>query len=114
MQRYKPGSVVKVPFPYTNRPTTQYRPALVLAEIADHSGPPLLWVVMITSAAHRRWEGDIEIADSAGAGLPVASVVRPSKIATIESRQAIAIGMLELHVFDAVRSWVVRRLEPVV
>ena len=114
MQSDEPGTVVKVPFPYSNRPTTQYRPALVLAEVADHSGPPLLWVAMITSAANRRWQGDIEIVDSSGAGLPVTSVVRPSKIATIASRQASPIGVLPSHVFDEVRSCVVGRLDPAV
>jgi mRNA interferase MazF len=49
---------------------------------------------MITSASHRRWDGDIEIADTAAAGLPAPSVVRCAKIATIEAAEAEPIGVL--------------------
>ena len=109
MPSFDPGTIVKVPFPYTNRPTVQSRPALVLASIAEHAGPPLLWVAMVTSAAHRRWQGDVPIEDLDTAGLPSASVVRPSKIATIETRQATPIGRLAPAQFAAVHVWVVAR-----
>ena len=87
-------NLVKVPFPYTNRPVQQRRPALVIA-IPDAPGAPdLLWVLMVTSAANRGWPGDVSISDLAAAGLPAASVVRPAKIATIEARDAERIGTL--------------------
>lgn len=54
----------------------------------------LLWVLMITSAANRRWVGDITISDLEAAGLPAASVIRSAKIATIESGDAERIGHL--------------------
>ena len=54
--------VVKVPFPYTNRPVHQYRPALVVA-MDQGVNPLLLWVLMITSAENREWPGDIGITD---------------------------------------------------
>lgn len=86
--------IVKVPFPYTNRPVQQRRPALVVG-IPDAPGAPdLLWVLMVTSAANRGWPGDVLISDYGAAGLPVASVVRPAKVATIEAKDAEPIGRL--------------------
>jgi len=98
--------VVKVPFPYTNRPIQQYRPALVVARHDDAAAPSLLWVLMITSAVHRRWQGDVEILDLAHAGLPAESIVRCAKIATIENHDAEKIGHLSPSDQPAVRSQV--------
>jgi mRNA interferase MazF len=81
--------IVKVPFPYTNRPIQQYRPALVVARLHDAGMPELLWVLMITSATHRRWPGDVDIT-----GLPAPSMVRCAKIATIEAKDATTVGRL--------------------
>ncbi len=81
--------IVKVPFPYTNRPIQQYRPALVVAHLHHPGMPELLWVLMITSATHRRWPGDVDIA-----GLPAPSIVRCTKIATIAAKDATPIGHL--------------------
>ena len=86
--------VVKVPFPYTNRPVRQRRPALVVAVPVTLGAPDLLWVLMVTSAANRGWPGDVAVSDLARAGLPAASVVRSAKIATIEARDAEPIGKL--------------------
>jgi mRNA interferase MazF len=85
-----------VPFPHTNRPVRQRRPALVVATHDKPGMPRLLWVLMITSAANRGWSGDVLISDIAEAGLPVESLVRTEKIATIEARDADAIGRLPL------------------
>lgn len=92
MPAFRRGDVVKVPFPYTDRPTRQYRPALVVAagDLEDDHG--LLWVVMITSAENRRWPSDVAIADPASAGLPAPSVIRTAKIATIEASDAAKLG----------------------
>jgi len=94
MPDFSPGDVVKVPFPYTDRSTRQFRPALVVShgDLEDAHG--LLWVLMITSAENRGWPEDVAITALAGAGLPVASVVRTAKIATIEARDAIHLGRL--------------------
>ncbi len=54
----------------------------------------LLWVLMITSADNRGWRTDVAVSDLAMAGLPVPSVVRSAKIATIEARDAQRIGRL--------------------
>ena len=49
---------------------------------------------MITSAENRGWPGDVPITNLAGAGLPVASVIRTAKIATIDARDAQALGKI--------------------
>lgn len=105
MTVFEPWDVVKVPFPYTDRPIRQRRPALVIAagEIAAAHG--LLWLLMITSAAHRGWPGDVTISDLGIAGLPAPSIVRPAKIATVEARDAERLGSLPPADRDAVASY---------
>jgi mRNA interferase MazF len=93
--RLPAGTVVQVPFPYTDAETKQHRPALVVATAGDGAEPFLLWVVMITSAAHRRWPDDVSIADPAGAGLPAPSVVRTAKITTIDRSRARSLGRID-------------------
>jgi len=92
------GDVVKVPFPYTSRPTRQSRPALVISagDITDGnaSGFRLIWVVMITSAQNRGWPGDVALDDLSGTGLPAPSVIRTAKIATIETGDATRLGCI--------------------
>jgi mRNA interferase MazF len=95
MSGFEIWDIIKVPFPYANRPVQQRRPALVVARHAAEGMPSLLWVLMITSAAHRRWPGDVEISDLAEAGHPAPAVVRPVKIATIGT-QAGAAGRLPM------------------
>ncbi|MDR3533387.1 MAG: type II toxin-antitoxin system PemK/MazF family toxin [Rhodopila sp.] len=103
MASFEVWDVVKVPFPYTNRPIQQHRPALVIAHHSYAGSPALLWVLMITSASHRRWAGDIPISDLSMAGLPAASIVRSAKIATIEALDAERIGCLPASDCSAVR-----------
>lgn len=81
-----------MPFPYTDRPTRQYRPALVVAAGSLENAHGLLWVVMITSAENRRWPDDLTIGDLKTAGLPAPSVIRTAKIATIEAADAAKLG----------------------
>jgi mRNA interferase MazF len=93
MPRFERWDVIAVPFPYVERPIQQRRPALVVA--AGLGGSlDLLWVLMITSAVNPRWPEDVEIEDHARAGLPIASIVRTAKIATIEARAASRLGMI--------------------
>lgn len=95
MPTFEVWDVVKLPFPYTDRPTRQRRPALVIAARDGLSDAGLLWVAMITSAENRRWPGDVEIAALDRAGLPAPSVVRPAKIACIDARDAERLGVLD-------------------
>lgn len=102
MPGFRRGDVVKVPFPYTDRATRQWRPALVVAagDLEDLHG--LLWVVMITSAQNRGWPGDVAIRDLPAAGLPAPSVVRTAKIATIEAADAEKLGRMPAPLFRQV------------
>jgi len=93
MRTYRQGDVVRVPFPYTDRNTRQYRPALVISAGPIGDAETLLWVVMITSAANRRWRDDISLETGyAEAGLPAPSVIRPTKIAMIDVAMADRLG----------------------
>jgi mRNA interferase MazF len=94
MQSFEPGQTVRVPFPYIDRPVRQYRPALVVSRRPLGSDSELLWVLMITSARNRRWQGDVAVPKGPESGLPVASLVRTAKIATIEVASASRIGRL--------------------
>ena len=92
MASFSQGDVVKVPFPYTDRSTRQSRPALVVSDPSLEADHGLLWVVMITSAENRSWPGDVAVDDLARAGLPAPSVIRPTKIATIDASDASRLG----------------------
>ena len=95
MATFKLWDVVKIPFPYTDRPVPQRRPALVIAGGSIEAGYGLLWVLMITSAENRRWKNEVVVSDLSMAGLPASSVVRCVKFATIESGHAQGIGSLD-------------------
>ena len=72
----EPWDVVVVPFPFTERPTTKRRPALVLSHTAfNEAGYTLL--AMITTQAHTPWPGDTTLQDRDAAGLRVPCIVRP-------------------------------------
>jgi mRNA interferase MazF len=86
--------IVKVPFPYTDRPVRQRRPALVVNAGEIEVAHGLLWLLMITSAENRGWPDDVGISDLDGAGLPAPSIVRPAKIATVDARDARRLGTL--------------------
>jgi mRNA interferase MazF len=94
MPTFETWDIVKVPFPYTDRPVRQRRPALVIAAGDLLSANGLLWVAMITSAENRGWEGDVEIMTPHDAGLPAPSVIRTAKIACIDGRDAERLGSL--------------------
>lgn len=103
MTTFKPGAVVKVPFPYTDRSTRKYRPALVISAGELQALHSLVWVLMITSAENRGWPGDIVIGNLKRAGLPAASLIRTAKIATIEASDATPIGNISAATLGAVR-----------
>jgi mRNA interferase MazF len=49
---------------------------------------------MITAAANRRWPDDVEIDDHTSVGLPIPSIVRTAKIATVTAGVATSLGTL--------------------
>jgi mRNA interferase MazF len=79
-------TVVRVPFPFTDRATTKNRPALVLSDalafntLAGHSV-----MAMITSQANPPWPLDCNVVDLSSAGLPAPSKVR-FKLFTLDHR----------------------------
>ncbi|MGA8575188.1 MAG: type II toxin-antitoxin system PemK/MazF family toxin [Candidatus Cybelea sp.] len=94
MPTFEPWDVIKVPFPYTDRPINQRRPAVVLAAGSIEASHGLLWILMVTSAENRKWPDDVPVSNLSKAGLRIASVVRSVKIATIEAASAKRIGNL--------------------
>jgi mRNA interferase MazF len=112
MPTFEAGDVVRVPFPYTNRETTQHRPAVVISNGAIGSGM-LLWVLMVTSEANRAWPGDVPLGPGYAAnGLPAPSRVRTLKVATIETSSAEVIGKLDALQLAQVRSAFDQHLGP--
>lgn len=111
MPGFEKGAIVRVPFPYTDRPTRQHRPALVVSNGTIGEAEALLWVVMITSAENRPWRGDVAFGPTyRAAGLPAPSVIRPCKIATIEARHAEPLGKAPPPVIEAVEDEIRRLL----
>lgn len=112
MPTFEPGDIIAVPFPYVDRPIVERRPALVVVDgLGLHRH--LAWVLMITSASNAAWPDDIPI-DSADApsGLRVPSVVRTSKLATIEAAAGRKIGAVSADVLADVRQILARRVSP--
>jgi len=89
--RYRPWDIVLVPFPYTERAHAKVRPAVVISASTLATATSMHYVAMITNAAHRPWIGDVPVSDLREAGLPVESVVRPAKIATIDEQALIRV-----------------------
>lgn len=78
--------VVKVPFPFTDRPVAKFRPGLVISDAENFNvriGHSVM--AMITSAHHARWLLDVVIRDLDTAGLPAPSMVR-MKLFTLDHR----------------------------
>jgi mRNA interferase MazF len=80
----EPWTIVVVPFPFTERPGSKRRPALVLSGRSFNSAGHTV-LAMITTRAHRAWPGDSEIKNLESAGLPLPCIVR-LKIFTLDNR----------------------------
>ena len=76
MAAFKPGDIVVVPFPFTDRSAVKRRPALVCSSEDFNRNSGHVVLAMVTTAAHSRWPGDVPICDLAPTGLPAPSVVR--------------------------------------
>lgn len=80
----RPFDVVVVPFPYSDRLAEKRRPALVVSHPDLPTVLGRVWVAMITSVSGG-FLGDVTLRDLAEAGLPAASIVRASKLATLDA-----------------------------
>ena len=112
MPTFEPGDIIAVPFPYVERPILERRPAFVLVDgMGLHRH--LAWVLMITSVGNAAWPDDVLIdpVDSA-LGLRVPSLVRTSKVATIEAAAGRKIGAASAAVLSEVRRILAKRLSP--
>lgn len=81
--KLEPFDVVIVPFPYSDRLAEKRRPALLISNRDLPTKTGRVWVAMITSVSSAEL-GDVTISDIATCGLPVASTIRASKIATLD------------------------------
>jgi len=86
---FTPFDVVVVPFPYSDQLAEKRRPALVVSASGLDVDLGRLWVVMITSDRGQRVRGDAPVSRLDAAGLPAASIVRASKIATIDVERVV-------------------------
>lgn len=78
------GDIVLVKFPFSDLETTKKRPALVLGAVSLKS-LSLVTIAMITSKIDGiQLPGDVELEDWKQAGLLHPSIVRLSKVATLE------------------------------
>ena len=108
---FSSGDIVWVPFPFVDAPRLRERPALVVSALSPLAEIPLLWVLMITSVANQGWQGDISLEQCfAECGLPVPSVIRTAKIATVEAGRARQSGAVPADVWSEVRSTLERLL----
>lgn len=114
MPTFDVWDIIKVPFPYTDRPVRERRPALVAVADGIQERHGLLWVLMVTSSENRGWPGDVDISDLETAGLRAASIIRTAKVATIEVKEAERIGVLSVGDRSAVRGDLRRTLAEVV
>lgn len=85
-----PFDVVVVPFPYSDRLAKKRRPALIVSHTDLATRLKRVWVAMITSVAAGE-HGDCPITDLGAAGLPAASILRASKLATIDTDQVLKV-----------------------
>ena len=92
MTRFEAGDVVRVLFPHVEINAHRHRPALVVTRGPIGPDGLLIWVAMITNAKRKRWPGDIPVAEHKSSGLPIPSVIRTAKLATLETAGADKIG----------------------
>ena len=83
----KKGSIILIPFPFTDLKGSKIRPAVVLS-ISDLD----VIISFITSELKWKTENDISVLPSNRNGLKVPSLIRIGKIATIDS--ALILGEL--------------------
>jgi len=92
-------SLVRVPFPFTDRQAQKRRPALVLSETSFQRRSGHLVLAMVTSAQQSSWPLDWVIQERDGTGLPQPCVVR-FKLFSLDERLILG-GLGELSPVDS-------------
>src|SRR5690554_173493 len=83
----KKGDLVLIPFPFTNLAGTKNRPAVILIATTDD-----ITVSFITTQLKWQEESDVKLEPSEENGLKITSLIRLSKMTTIE--KGLVIGKL--------------------
>ena len=111
MTTYKAGDIVTIPFPYVEGKKGKVRPTLLVSDCI-HAGYQYYYVVMITSKQNKEIiKGDVLVEDVSQCGLIVPSIIRCSRIATLDQKMIIEIvGELPIAISklagDSVRGFI--------
>jgi mRNA interferase MazF len=111
MMSFRAGDIVVVDYPHVETAHFTRRPALIISDKPIGPDGLVIWVLMITSSVNRGWPGDLVIEDYSGAGLPIPSVIRTEKIATLEAQGAEPIGRIDDALLATVRKHMTFYLE---
>ena len=103
MMSLQPGDIIWIEFRHVETNRVAARPALIVSKPTLGPSATLAWVLMITSAANASWASDIIIENHEAAGLPVPSVIRVEKIATLDMASAHLVGRLPEKEWSQVR-----------
>ena len=96
---YARFSILRVPFPFTDRQSQKHRPALVISDPSFQQASGHLLLAMVTSAAHSAWPLDWPIKKLESTGLKHACLVR-LKLFTLDERLCVN-RLGELSAVDA-------------
>lgn len=102
------NDVILVAYPFSDRTGVKVRPAVVVS--GEHRSQDV-FVVPLTSKADRLLDGEFSLADWQGAGLNVASVVKPGLYTIHESLVIKMVGRLVLDDASRVDAALRRRLD---
>ncbi len=110
--RLEAGSVVLLPFPYTNLQAGKKRPALVLTDDEYNAGSPDVVLAFVTSRRQTsEWSLPISGKDLVAGRLVKDSWIRVDRLATVEQGLVLGVvGRLKPTVFKRVRRLVVELL----
>jgi len=98
----KKGTVVLVPFPFTDLSGFKVRPAVVISNVA--LGEDVI-VVFVSSKETRIRKSDMAVSPSETNGIKIRSVIKCAKIATLEKKIILGeLGVLEPSVMKVVES----------
>lgn len=100
----KKGDIVLIPFPFTDLSGLKNRPALILIE-----GQNDITVSFITSQIKWKEEFDVEVSPSQENGLKKTSLIRLSKLATIDKELVIGkLGKLSNDKINEINSSLIK------